>query len=314
LAVSFQDGEIQILDISRDEIVKVLDGFPASVDDIQLLSNGSEFLSFHRFYNQDLLQVWDLAEGRKKDTTDLSPYGVTYDSKIIFSPDGALMAVGTKNLQLWDFRNKKVIGNLKGDDKPYSEISDIAFSPDGNSIAYSFTYGGVRLATTSGDVIQSLDDARAWAELCLFKDEQILASNNQFWDLERGKVVKTLSGPYGSFFFTPGCDYFAAMAEEGYFRVRRNTDEALGERVGDFDLRAKGIYLIAPAAFSPDRELVAVQEAIGRIRVFSLKTMDTVAILDGHRDTITSLNFSLDGKYLISSSMDGTIRVWGIHP
>ncbi|HEU0296793.1 MAG TPA: hypothetical protein VFR47_28910, partial [Anaerolineales bacterium] len=75
-----------------------------------------------------------------------------------------------------------------------------------------------------------------------------------------------------------------------------------------------GVYLIGPIAFSPDRDLVAVQEAIGKIRIFSLHTGKTVAVLAGHLRYITSLNFTLDGTLLISSSADGTIRFWGINP
>ena len=33
---------------------------------------------------------------------------------------------------------------------------------------------------------------------------------------------------------------------------------------------------------------------------------------EGHADRITDLCFSEDGKWLLSSSMDGTLRVWDV--
>ena len=32
--------------------------------------------------------------------------------------------------------------------------------------------------------------------------------------------------------------------------------------------------------------------------------------LEGHTDTVTRITFSLDGKYLVSSSYDKTIKIW----
>jgi WD40 repeat protein len=282
-----------------------------------MLSNSSDLLSFNRLFDQHLLQVWNLPEAANKETIDLSRYGAKNDSRIVFSPDGSLLAVASKNLLLWDFRNRKLIKSLQGDEEMfYSNISDVTFSADDNSIAYSFDYGGLRLATTTGDVILSLDEASGRAGLCLFEDGQLLTNGSQFWDLERSRLINTANSFHAErLFFTQGCDMFASMTEEGYFRVRRNNrGEILGERVGDFDLRTAGIYLIAPVAFSPDRKLVAVQEAVGRIRIFNLQTMETLTVLEGHRDTITGLLFTPDGKKLISSSLDGTIRLWGIHP
>jgi WD40 repeat protein len=317
LAASFYDGTIQIIDTLSSEPVHVLDGFFPSVDQTQLKSNGKELLSLSTSWGPDLLQDWDLKKAINLQTIDLKLYGVTTDSKIAFSPDGSLMAVGNKNLQIWDFANKKVIRNLAGDQENYySDIKDIAFSSDGDSIAYSSFYGSsIRLATISGDAIKTLKETISPGNICLFNDGRLLATGVQYWDTESDKLLKNIYAPYGYWSsFTPDCDLVASMSVDGHFRVMRNTSEKLGERVEDFDLRKEGIYLIPPAAFSPDHSLVAVQQAPGKIRIFSLETAETLAILDGHTEEITGLGFLPDGKTLVSSSRDGTIRLWGIHP
>ncbi|KAJ8753135.1 hypothetical protein K2173_017699 [Erythroxylum novogranatense] len=48
------------------------------------------------------------------------------------------------------------------------------------------------------------------------------------------------------------------------------------------------------------------------IRVFDVVALRMVRKFEGHTDRITDLCFSEDGKWLLSSSMDGTLRIWDI--
>lgn len=47
------------------------------------------------------------------------------------------------------------------------------------------------------------------------------------------------------------------------------------------------------------------------LRLFDVTAMRLVRILVGHMDCVTDLCFSGDGKWLLSYSMNGTIRVPG---
>jgi WD40 repeat protein len=38
------------------------------------------------------------------------------------------------------------------------------------------------------------------------------------------------------------------------------------------------------------------------------------AVFQGHTERVSSLHFSGNGKSLLSSSLDGTVRIWGVHP
>ncbi|CAI0428720.1 unnamed protein product [Linum tenue] len=48
------------------------------------------------------------------------------------------------------------------------------------------------------------------------------------------------------------------------------------------------------------------------IRVFDVVALRMVRKFQGHTDRITDLCFSEDGKWLLSSSMDGTLRIWDV--
>ncbi|XP_062115284.1 U3 small nucleolar RNA-associated protein 21 homolog [Humulus lupulus] len=48
------------------------------------------------------------------------------------------------------------------------------------------------------------------------------------------------------------------------------------------------------------------------IRLFDVVALRMVRKFEGHTDRITDMCFSEDGKWLISSSMDGTLRIWDV--
>ncbi|PIA51851.1 hypothetical protein AQUCO_01000026v1 [Aquilegia coerulea] len=48
------------------------------------------------------------------------------------------------------------------------------------------------------------------------------------------------------------------------------------------------------------------------IRVFDVVALRMVRKFEGHSDRITDVCFSEDGKWLLSSSMDGTLRIWDV--
>lgn len=48
------------------------------------------------------------------------------------------------------------------------------------------------------------------------------------------------------------------------------------------------------------------------LRVFDVVTLRMVRKFEGHTDRITDLCFSEDGKWLLSSSMDGSLRIWDV--
>ena len=45
---------------------------------------------------------------------------------------------------------------------------------------------------------------------------------------------------------------------------------------------------------------------------YDVETGRQVRSFAGHRDRITDLGISADGKWLLSSSLDGTLRIWDI--
>uniref|UniRef100_A0A0D6QUZ2 Uncharacterized protein n=1 Tax=Araucaria cunninghamii TaxID=56994 RepID=A0A0D6QUZ2_ARACU len=64
--------------------------------------------------------------------------------------------------------------------------------------------------------------------------------------------------------------------------------------------------------YHPGNGLLATSADDMILRLFDVTAMRLVRKFVGHIDRVTDLCFSEDGKWLLSSSMDGTIRVWDV--
>jgi WD40 repeat protein len=73
-----------------------------------------------------------------------------------------------------------------------------------------------------------------------------------------------------------------------------------------------GKLAVASLAISADAKWLAVgtDSAQGQIRIWDIPKNEEAATLVGHRDRVTSLAFSPNGAFLLSSGCDATIRVW----
>jgi WD40 repeat protein len=67
--------------------------------------------------------------------------------------------------------------------------------------------------------------------------------------------------------------------------------------------------VVKAMALSPDGRRIAA--ASGKmVRVFDSENGKLLGEMDGHRDEVTALAFSTDGKRLVTGSADKTVRIW----
>jgi len=65
-------------------------------------------------------------------------------------------------------------------------------------------------------------------------------------------------------------------------------------------------------AISPNEDLIAVGDQVGKITLFAYKTGKQILQYDAHLDSVTGLLFSRDSKHIISCSSDSMIGIWDV--
>lgn len=87
-------------------------------------------------------------------------------------------------------------------------------------------------------------------------------------------------------------------------------------QIAFYDLEAKQVAFVVKEdeviAVSPDGSLAASGGKSERIRLWNTSTGAEIGQLSGHQEPVTALAFTPDNNYLISVSMDGSLRIWAV--
>jgi WD40 repeat protein len=194
---------------------------------------------------------------------------------LAFSPDARLLA--TRSLEgtviLWDTATWQSRGVLQGHG---GFVNCVRFSPDGGTLASSSNDATVRLWNVGSlqidRVIRALPD-----------DGNVAARRLAF--SHGGEVLATLRGMVRTVIW----------------------DTATGARratIGEVD------GLCSAMESSPDGRTLALGLVRGEIDLRDVGNGKRLSILRAHSDHITQLAFDQGGRFLVSGSDDGTLRLW----
>jgi len=239
---------------------------------------------------------------------------------VAFSPDGALLASGSddQTVRLWNLADGTLRSVLTGHT---NRVWDVAFSPDGEVLAAAGdSERGVWLwRVEDGTVLDVLStEQMGWvSDLSLSPDGEMLASVERFsrdvlqlWSVTDRDLLRTVEEVQEIEDVIAG----ARFDPQGRWLVGSGSTLWVW-RLPDLSplYTAEGYGHVGSMALSPNGQVVALGMG-NRIVLWRLSDGAFVRTLEGHSGRITGLAFSADGSLLVSSSLDGTVRLWGVVP
>jgi|GEM_PF-6306032 len=236
---------------------------------------------------------------------------------IAFTPDGKIMAGFDRAVvKMWDVKTGALIRTFN----PHKVMIDaVKFSPDGKFIATA----GCDEAPKEGECarIGCEDEIREY---------QCALAPIKFWDVQTGQLLKTLPGHKGETIvrgtrwiesekreeevvmfiptgiynidFTPDGKYLASLGIDDHLKI---WDVETGQIFKDYT----GDKYIEDVKFSPDGKLLATVSGPGII-LLDWRTGEKVKQLLGKGGS--PIVFSLDGRFIVSTCADQTIKLWDI--
>ncbi|XP_031567783.1 U5 small nuclear ribonucleoprotein 40 kDa protein-like [Actinia tenebrosa] len=129
------------------------------------------------------------------------------------------------------------------------------------------------------------------------------------WDYETGSRIKKLKGHTS---FVNSC----CPSRRGMQYIVSGSDDCT---IKLWDTRKRGCvqtfqnaYQVTAVAFSDTSDQIFSGGIDDQIKVWDLRKNDILYTMSGHTDTVSGLRLSPDGSFLLSNSMDNTVRMWDV--
>ncbi|GAB3922057.1 hypothetical protein GCM10029976_009980 [Kribbella albertanoniae] len=266
---------------------------------------------------------WDLGD-RRRPVPAGEPLGVhkkeVYAAAV--SADNKLLATGGADLavKLWDISRPgtpRALGDLP--DGPTNTVYSLAFGPSGDLLASGSADSTVRLwkldfTTRSYRLVHSVKLGDFVQTVAISRDGRWLAAGDRagtltLWDLPRWRrvgVVSTGSLQINTLAFTPAGNELAVGTPRG------------GLQLWAVPALRRVASAIAPPdnwvnslAFSTDGDRLALGSSDNVAQVWDRRTGILLAALP-HPAPVTAVTFLPGEQELLTSSNDGTVRIWSI--
>jgi WD40 repeat protein len=265
----------------------------------------------------DVVRIWDAISGAEIRT--LIGHGHRVGSAA-YSPDGRFIVTASDDatVRIWDAISGAEIRTLIGHGH---RVGSAAYSPDGRFIV---TAGGdvVRIwdAISGAEIRTLIGHSDGVNSVAYSPDGRFIVTAGddatvRIWDGISGAEIRTLIG-HGSMVSS------AAYSPDGRFIVTAGWDRTA--RIWDTSngtelqvLHSSGVIL--SAVYSPNGNLIVTAgghkvATDNAVRIWDAAGGDLLRELYGHLDWGTSATFSPDGRYVATTSYDGTVRVWSTDP
>jgi WD40 repeat protein len=252
--------------------------------------------------------------------------------RAIFSPDEKLLASSSRDrtARTWDVATGRELRQLDGF---RCSVKAVAFSPDGQTLAASGNDGMLKLwnVSTGAELkslihVNSADIDMSVYSVAFGRDgKKIYAANGDGtiseWDVASGTETRSWKA-HDSFafrlLFSPDYRLLASLADG----VVKLWDTSTWHEVKTLSMiKMAGVITHSSAiAFSNTGELIAASD-IGlepkqntyvytQALVWNVKTGEKLFTIEGHKFDIDGLVFTRDGNFLLTGSIDTTIKFW----
>jgi len=299
-------------DHHASRLVMTLTGHESSVHSVAYSPSGDLLASG---LGNGTVHIWDTRTGEEV----VSPMksGDSAVDSVTFAPDGQRLASGLRNgvVSVWNVATGRL--HLQRPQPHFTGIDFLAFSPDGKLVASNSWESTSLWDLETGQIVFAPGYSRHAVSLLFSPDGTVLKLRS--WNFEQrwhagapGPEVQLLPFPEDDINET------SMSLDSSELSIAQDDNSRLMSvtRAGRAVTLPTPSDMIQEIRISPEETcFVASGEEYNGMHLWDLRRIDadpTFTVLGGHTDSVSAISFSSDGKYLVSGSLDRTIRIWDV--
>jgi WD40 repeat protein len=317
LASGSRDSSAKIWSVMSHNELRTIRGHTGTINSVAYSPDGNTLATASA---DEEIKLWDLRAGSDELATD-TVAAVSQNQKL-----AAMMKDG--DLVLWDLEHQQRIASAKG----LGLVFDLAFSPDGKTIAASANQGVELFCITSAPgqtPTEALHSCHKFetndlftATMAFSPDSSLLVThagfddtNIKIWDVASEKL-RTIVQTYAVSSLAVSSDNKVLAVGTYGAGVKLFNIETQKEIVSPF-INTGNVYAVA---FSPDGNILASGNTVGGVQLRYMErdpitseiATSRLLSLRGYNEQVTSISFSPDGNTLITGSIEGKVKLWDL--
>ncbi len=293
-----------------------------SPDGLRLVSAGCDTVAWDTCGSRSA-RVWDISAAlntglaTKHEIASIPHF--TEVSTIVFSPDGQWVAsaedLGYYIIKVWEATTGRDVAQMIHEDG----VTALAFSPDGRWLLSSSKDGTARIweAETGREAMRFIHEGFVSAVGFSPKGQWIVSAGGygdsvvRVWEVTNGREVARLihNGPVNAVAFSPNGEWIISGSADDTARIWDISQNLNPNAASSVETRVAHGWGPSAVVFSPDGQNVASYGGDGSVQVWETFTGRVRAQIPV--DYASTLAFSPDGQWLVSTDFDGT-RVWDV--
>jgi len=316
-SMNYADPAVRFWDIQEQKQIGIIGEFTNASYSLAFSPDGKILASGE---SGGFVRVWDIQEQKSVGRFE-GYYGYMAGlNSVAFSSDGKIIASinnngnnNTYEIYLFDVQKQERIGILKGHT---TAISSIAFTPDGKVLVSSGNQDQtVRLWDVDKQKELAVLNNNSWVHtVAISPDGETIAaavgSENliRLWNTKTQKELGVLNDPVTAAFsvaFSPDGKTLASCNQLGIIRIWNYKERKL---IDEF----QGPKPYGPIIFSPDGKWLITIRA-GNVQFWDIQTQKEIATTQEQFHSVCAVAFSSDGRWMATSSANGTIQLWEVN-
>ncbi len=315
ISTGSHDKTIRFWDAEKGHEITALRGHLGLVAALAISSDGKKVASGG---HDDTARIWNVPKNEPRGTLREHTASIR---RLSFSNDGKLLASASedKTAKIWDVeteQDRHTLTDHKG------QVNSVAFSPVGQTLATASDDRMVKLWDTVTGKQRLSFDSQASGTVAVFSPDGKSIATTHFFNGPEVRLWDAATGALRCLFLIGDEEHSAVWAE--FSTDSRQVAASMG--VGSirlWDAASCSLETIAfkgePgveyfATFRPTTgKLTAIQGINGRsLKLIDAESAKEIVFILGHDPEISGLEFTPDGKRLVTGGKDSLLKVWDL--